>query len=491
MTEMQKHTVYFVPLYYYLSIPDFEKLFSFFNTSSLRNHYEIKLLDIQTNRSICTFNNNYHLNNLENSFESIPFLSKSPVKEKREKRFSLSLNNIVFLLNRISGHEIVKQKKYKRIISYLVWIPTIIIIFISRFFHSIFKIFKNNFQRIQAIHIQILHDLFKEYPPFTSIYQHLKYNKPAAIFVTSDLACINIRFTLAAAHLLNIPVIIYWMGDIEKPQVSIQKAYLNKILFRFEKKHRSLAYFRALLFNENKFNTFGAYAYNATLMVANKIAKQKLIDSGIKKERIQIITQNKSDMKSSSNTQYNLEHTKLIVFYTENLQSIYGEDYLVRLHTFLANLFVELHNKYGVQCIVRPHPMERHGNLYEKLIRKPFEQNGIIIDTTLPLNYLMHNALVNIAHFSKVLLDALLERDSILSINIQECNRTFIPKGEYHLLEARNTDAIHETLIKLLNNQQFYQQFKDEHTRLREQLLEGAEPFETAFRHLIDKKAAL
>lgn len=454
MTKISKQKIYFIPLYYYLSIPDFEKILTIFNTSPLGKTYDIKVLNIQNEKNLLNLNTQIETTLSDHLYETAPFI----VKQKNMNYIDNKLDFINFYWKKIKQN-IRNSKLLKTFKKNILDNDLIFNILISPY-HLFMLLLKKN--------------LYKE------IFDFLKYENPATIIVSSDLANINIRFMLLAAHTLKIPILIYWMGDIENKKESSEKTYLQ----RFKK----YSYKRAVYFNEIHNNIIGMYANDATIFVSNSIAKQKLINADIQSDRIKIITPNRQTIQSLSNDPYELSQTKFIVFYTENLKSIYGEDYLVQLHTFLAKLFSELHNQYGVQCIVRPHPMERKGNLYEKFIQQPFNQTGVIIDSILPLDYLMQNSFVNIAHFSKVLLDAVLVENNILSINIQECSRTFIPVNSYHLLEVRTMDDIRKVLTNLLSDKEFFIKFKKENMQLKEQLLKGAEPFEIAFRHLIDKK---
>lgn len=538
MNDNQKmEQIYFVPLYYYLAVPDFNKIHNAVQTSALKASYTIKLVDLQTNTSILEANNNFssHLEALkiEHAFpmpqpesllyNSSPY-SRFIVGYIKSLKLSIKKNLIKIILLKKQGTKWLKSRlKPKRdfsllfsrnakgqitirkkiltpplqkIITFLKWVirwvtfslklPIYLFLLLLR---NITKLFVDNIViTIKNILRDIL-TLSDHSKLFHKIYHFLAEQKPACVIVNSDLGNINIRMTIASAKLLNIPVIIFWMGDIEKKKGSLTREWMNKFLIYLE--HfvpYHTACLRAVFFNETFLNIFGYFAYDATILVSNTIAKQKLLDEGIKPNKIKIVTFKMNRVFDPKNLCESVKK-RFIVFYTENLSSIYGEEYLICTHKALAELFAELHRQFNVQFIIRPHPMERRGDLYKKFILECFHGEGIIIDQGFSIEYLIENSLLNIAHFSKVLLDTLLTGKRIYSINILNDNRTFIPEGKYPSLEARSIDDIRKALQQFLSsNENFNRVFHEEHDKLRKWLLNSAQPFENAFQEIMTKK---
>lgn len=457
MPENKKQKIYFIPLYYYLTVPDFQSILATFTPLSLNEKYEIKLLDIQTEKTLIQLNKNIGSNISKLLYETVPFEVKSKTVKSSNNVFSVLKDTFLLYIRKNILLKFLKKKILDNDVIYLILtLPYLLV------------------------------RLILKKPLYKDIFNFLKKQNPAAIIVSSDLANINIRFILLAAHLQKIPILIYWMGDIESKKESLSYSILNTYI----KKYQRYSYFRAVHFNENYNNILGLYAYDATIFVSNNIAKKKLLQAGIEDHRIKIIiTQKQPIVNYEDNKTNSLKNHKFIVYYTENLSSIYGNSYLKDLHNSLSELFSQIYKDHGIISIVRPHPMERKGKVNQTLIQQYFNRPGILIDHELSLDYLVQNSVVNIAHFSKVLLDCLLTGNNILSINIQGCDRSFIPNAGYNLLKVQSLDILRETLYKLLMDQEFSILFKKESALLRENLLKGAVPFEIAFQEVLNKKA--
>lgn len=532
--------IYFVPLYYYLAVPDFNKIHDALHASALDESYTVKLVDLQTNKSIIDANNQFKnyldalhiehvfsISQLETvQYHSSPYSGfitvyikplKLSVKKILKRIISLKKWGTEWLKSSLKpqkyfspwfsrstngqktiGKKVLKpstKKNLRKMIALLKWgtqwlifslkFPIYLLVLLLR---NIIKLLVNNLIIIKNTVKDIL-ALNAHSKLFHKIHHFLAERNPSCIIVNSDLGNINIRMAIASAKLLNIPVIIFWMGDIEKKKGSPVREWSNKFLISCEHFFPyPIGFLRAVWFNEIFLNIFGFFANDATIFVSNSIAKQKLLDEGIKPKKIKIVTLETNPVIHPKSS-HQLEDKQFIVFYTENLSSIYGKEYLIQTHKSLGELFTELHKQFNVQFIIRPHPMERSGELYKKFITECFRGEGIIIDPGFSIEYLKDNALLNIAHFSKVLLDTLLGGKLIYSINILNDSRTFIPKGRYPALEARSIHDIRTTLQKILSkNENFNSVFHQEHDKLRKWLLNDAQPFEQAFQEIMTKK---
>jgi hypothetical protein len=281
--------------------------------------------------------------------------------------------------------------------------------------------------------------------------------------------------------MLSIPVVIYWMGDIEKNKLDSRtinsEKFTNHNGDSFE-----MAFDDALKFNENHFNIIGSYSKNSRIFVAHTIAKAKLIHQGISEDRITVIEYKPFENHNCSN---NLEG-KYIVYYTENLNSILGKEYIDNLHICLNKTFEKLHQHIGLTIIVRPHPMEREGTKEYSRLEKTFRGKGIILDYNYSLEELAIKAELNIGHFSKVLLDTLLSGGNILSIDIvNNSNLSFIPKDEYTLIKASSYENILEKINNFILDDTYKSNYIKEQYGLKHYLTENASKFNIAIEKLI------
>lgn len=496
--------IYFVPLYDYLSVPDFNKILHAIDSSTLKDFYEIKLMDMQTDQSIVNANSRFNIKLPDYLLEPSPFAlnlkkkTPSPIKLTFEQKID-RWRDIMQSYRDVRKHTLVhffrknnflRKAKHPFLIStlkYTVHLSYLLLFLVYKILLFCVKITRKTKRGIKNSVLPGV-TVKGSYALFHEIYNFLKYQKPKCLIVSSDLANVNIRMAIASAKLLKIPVIVFWMGDIEKKRGSVSKEAMNRFLIKIEPLFPyQISYFRALVFNENFLNIFGYYACDATLFVSNSIAKEKLLIAGIKAEKIKIVAFKENAVIHKEELS-GLHYKKFIVFYTENLKSIYGEKYIVTLHKFLGELFSKLYKEYGIHFVIRPHPRERTGELYDTFIQECFSEEGIIIDKELPIEYLMENALLNIAHFSKVLLDSIVMGKSILSINILQDNRTFIPEKRYRFIEAQSFDDIRNILQKFLQNGGAWDEFRAEYENLHTWLLNGAEPFENAFQQVLNRK---
>ncbi len=475
-----KNKIYFVPLYYYLTYPDFKQ---YNNDKSITSFYDLKVLNVTYNDLNLPYLENKDIkNNIENLCN---------ISAKKNNSFTVLISKLKRIKNHLASH----QNKLKVLMNFIfiylliiyslpkntsvindILLNFIFVLLVYVFLLIIYKKIKtalrsNKEQKYKRASIKV----------YNKIYEYLKKQAPKMMIFSSDLGDVNIRLTILAANMLDIPVVIYWMGDIEKNNLDSMTINSEKST-GYKGDFFEMAFDNALKFNEHYFNIIGSYSKNARIFVAHSIAKTKLIQEGISEDRITVIEYKPFENYNCSN---NIKG-KYIVYYTENLNSILGKEYINNLHISLNKDFERLHQQTGVTTIVRPHPMERNGTEEYFQLEKIFKAKGVILDYKYSLEELALKAEINIGHFSKVLLDTLLSGGNILSINtINNSDLSFIPKNEYQLLKVSSYENILEKINYFISDDIYKNNYIKEQKRLKHYLTKDASKFNIEIEKLI------
>lgn len=290
---------------------------------------------------------------------------------------------------------------------------------------------------------------------FYNIKSFLKNHKPDLVIVSSDLGHLNIRFFIEHCLLRRIPVLIFWTCDIEVPQKNVLFDFFNKLLFLSP--IRFLRFGRAYIF---KGNITGTFALHSGILLISEAGKQKLISHGIQKERITVVDPPNDAPVIRSKSEVIAElgispNSKIIVFFTEFIQRIYGIDYVRSLHQELAKIFQQIATTYNVSIIIKPHPRDyqQFPDEYESLINSIFKVPYCKIVNNMRAEDLLAISDLNIAHYSKVLITSSIMGKRFLSININnDRERTFIPDKLSKSLEVKTYHDIEDKILKIINN---------------------------------------
>ena len=369
-----------------------------------------------------------------------------------------------FYLNLSVFENVVKHLKEKGIVSYILKLPGMTDIPADAYFnHAYFEC--HNLNLIEPPIFRVpdyqkgilskLRLLFSSFRNLREIRKFLGQQEPDVVVVASDLGNLNIRFLMDACRYRGIPVVIVYTCDIPKANNKhfLDVFYSQNMAAIF--KSELLSYFRALLFVGV---TPGKYSLDSTLCVASEDIRQELIARGIKKHRIFV-----SGMPFS-NYQLNVlpqgvlkeqkmtEDFKLIVFFTECIQNIYGREYTDDMYIKIAKIVEDLPN--AVQFMIKLHPLEP--SYMETFIREIFEQSRCKVIKNNNAEEMLAVADLSIAHFSRVLITAALMRRRFLSMNItNDRERTFISDKESEILEITSYEDLRIKINKALEEDNF------------------------------------
>ncbi len=274
---------------------------------------------------------------------------------------------------------------------------------------------------------------------FRKIGSFLKEIKPNLIVVGSDLGNLSIRFFLEYCMLLRIPILILYTCDIPIEQNKFLFSCLDNLLFYY--KTPFFRFFRSIFF---KGNIVGTYALNAKICVISEEFKRKLIRKGIEQERIIVIGLPivfSNNVLDKVYTKLGIsKKQKIVVFFTECIQNVYGEEYTKNLYKNLAEIFKNLSDN-KISVIIKLHPLEDEKT--KLFIRGVFKKSPFKIVKNFSAEELINISDLCIAHFSRVLINAVLMEKRFLSINLmKDKKRTFIPKEDRSILEINSFEDL-------------------------------------------------
>jgi len=279
----------------------------------------------------------------------------------------------------------------------------------------------------------------------------LKKAKPDVVVVGSDLGNLNIRFLLNACSHYKIPVVILYTCDV--PLYDATKGSAREVVKRL----KGIPFLKAILFQGC---IPGSYFVDAKLCVLSSENKERLVDYGISENRINITGMpskhfNRIRDKTLICRELGLDiqnDDKIVIFFTENIQTLHGVDYIKKLLSHISAIFKKLSN--SIFFLVKTHPLESRD--MESYIEKQFNHPRCKIIKNTNIEELIHIADLCIAHFSRVLITSALMRKRFLSINIlNDRERTFIQQSESNILEIQLYEDLELKITRALQDTYF------------------------------------
>lgn len=206
-------------------------------------------------------------------------------------------------------------------------------------------------------------------------------------------------------------------------------------------------------------NNIGEYMKTSIISVPGQFVKEGLQNIGIEEGRI-IITGNPAHdilvkMRKDSKIVARKELSaiadfkmpkSIIVFCTECIDEIYGEEYFDFLHEKLKCVFDKLPDNYVV--IIKLHPREDKKNI-EKLY-SVFNNHRYILLKSCDTPLLLRSADLVIAHFSAIILEAILVEAPILRINFKLDKKYSDLIPNFDLVVAQNINDFSRKMDKIL-----------------------------------------
>lgn len=370
-----------------------------------------------------------------------------------------------FYLNLPVFEQVINKLKEKGIFSYIFRLPgntniSADSIFDLKYFESKgLKVFElplklvPNYKNSFASRINLIILAFQN---MKIIREMLLKRQPDVVVVGSDLGNLHIRFLIDACYLYYIPIVILYTCDVPE--------YTNKNIFRFFYslknkyifKSNFLSFLRALLFTGA---TPGEYAINSKICVSSEDICQKLISRGIDKSRIFVTGMPflTSPINSLENIFEKLNISKdyrLIVFFTECIQNIYGVEYTKDLYIKLGEIIKNLPE--DIFFIIKLHPLE--SKEMKAFIKNIFNKPQYEVIEDFNVEELISISDLCIAHFSRVLIIVALMGKRFLSINLmKDRKRTFISNEESEILEINSNEEFKKKIYEALENSEYGQ----------------------------------
>lgn len=288
----------------------------------------------------------------------------------------------------------------------------------------------------------------------------LRTEKPDVVVVGSDLGNSYIRLLLDQCHLLHIHVLIMvtivsWATS-ENMSLDVKPTIPSNLRLVL----RTLKLDQILI--EKRIT--GSYHREALLAVPCGETKEQLIQQGIDRDRI-VITGNplhdqfyeirQSPAREMKNELCKLMgfpiDCRLIIYCTEMIQEVDGEDYLERINKLLVHTFDSLPEECRV--VVKLHPRESEVSLskYSQI----FIGDRYRVVKDVHIHNLLRSADIAIAHFSNILVEAALLGTPVLSINISGDRSRMLFGPGLDLLYIRSVTELRKIISDVLYDQEF------------------------------------
>lgn len=288
---------------------------------------------------------------------------------------------------------------------------------------------------------------------FILINKLVKNEKPSIVIVGSDVGPLNVRFLLGICDSQKIPIYIIYNTDVTL--YSNKPLYLRKKLILLLSKFKFFIYLRAVFF---KRELPGFFAVESILYVLSDNVREILSQKGISPERIKVVGELFFSENSRNNMIYNEltipESSRVISFYTECIEGVYGDDYAIWFYNELHSIFSQLPE--NITIILKIHPRE---DKYTDYILKTFSDDRFrVVNSYSAEEVLLLSDLV-IAHYSKILITSAIMGKRLLSINwMNDRRRTFLLKEEARVLEIPTPDKTRDMIIDALESEQVIKQ---------------------------------
>lgn len=286
---------------------------------------------------------------------------------------------------------------------------------------------------------------------YRKIRRWVEHNKPDLLIVTSDLGPQKVRFLMESAKLNQIPVVIFYSFDVPDGNNSTMSDMLCSKLDRFSNVMASFV--RA---NVREKEIVGSYNSSATICVVSESTRQKLVEKGIPPYRIKVVQAPVPmvDHEQVVKVREKLEvcsETKVVLFFTECIECIYGMDYLTNLYSSLAGILAELAEQEDILFVIKLHPRESKTSI--DFVRNTFTGRHVRILDNYDVEELIAAADLSLAHFSKVLITAALMGKPFLSLNLlNDRKRTFIKKQFSEEVEVHVIAELGEKIINAISD---------------------------------------
>jgi len=257
---------------------------------------------------------------------------------------------------------------------------------------------------------------------YRRIKHYLQTEQPALVVVESDLGGMYIRFILDICRGMHIAILITVPIDLGSARCdansdSNMKARVPILARLFL---RLLGIERLMLFDGS---LIGSYSKEAKILVASKAMKNQLVESGICRERVLVTGIPRHDdlyellrtpvdvVKAEIYSYFGWDTSdKMVVYFTQLIQRVYGADYMRRINKLLGCAFEEL--PADCRVVIKLHPREDAN--YSEI----FSGDRYKVIRDIDADRLLRSADLAISHFSSILSDAALLGTPLLSINV-------------------------------------------------------------------------
>lgn len=319
---------------------------------------------------------------------------------------------------------------------------------------------------------RIYRRLFTHVDEYEEYFTFFKSLNPDYTIFGSDQGERDNLYQIECLEQIQKKIFIISICDIEKRKKNLRTNHLIvKILHKLNSKWTR--YIAASIY---KGNIIGSYSnktqiFTTTQQMANKIKENIRIDnSRIQQVILPLSEPNlKNNQKAFSELNLHTQHLPMITFFTENLRPIYGEKHEVQFFTSLQDIFEKTVSK-GCRICIKLHPHESVET--RTLLQNLFTNPQIHITHDIDYRILLNISKVSIAHFSRVLLEGALRDKLIVSLNLNDDTRSFIPTSHKDGIEIQTLNQFEKHLLELIENPQYEQETLKKITNLKK-LLQG------------------
>jgi len=288
----------------------------------------------------------------------------------------------------------------------------------------------------------------------------LQAEQPALVVVESDLGGMYIRFILDTCRRMHVPILIIVPIDLGSARcdanpnsnMEARVPILARLFLRL------LSIERLMLFDDS---LIGSYSKEAKILVASKAMKNQLVKSGICRERVLVTGIPRHDylhelsrepvgaIKSEICSYFGWDtNCKIVVYFTQLIQRVYGTDYMGRVNKLLAHAFEDLPAECRI--VIKLHPRE------DANYSEVFSGDRYRVIRDIDANRLLRAADLAISHFSSILSDAALLGTPLLSINIlNDQHRATFGSGQELELVQINSEAEFTKIQDMLYDAKF------------------------------------
>jgi len=255
---------------------------------------------------------------------------------------------------------------------------------------------------------------------YRRIKHFLRAEQPALVVVESDLGGMYIRFILDTCRRMHVPALIIVPIDFGSGRCDANSNTEARVPILARLFLRLLGIERLMLFDGS---LIGSYFKEAKILVASKAMKNQLVESGICRERVLVTGIPRHDdlyellrtpvdaIKAEIYSYFGWDTSdKMVVYFTQLIQRVYGADYMRRINKLLGHAFEEL--PADCRVVIKLHPREDAN--YSEI----FSGDRYRVIRDIDADRLLRAADLAISHFSSILSDAALLGTPLLSINI-------------------------------------------------------------------------